>query len=187
MAPRQKKALLEKELMAESTLQVMHPLEGDLKYTWDPDDAAETAMVKSTFDDMKRKGFMAYRVKRSGDPAEIKMWVEALHDLTKLRNPKDLEVLEKELAIHRGLIADDSEAFNTEEFDAKWAAKAAEDVNELMEHTPGGVAVVEDVTTEPAAETPTETTETTETTAPAEDAPIEDAEFLSQLKEFEEK
>jgi hypothetical protein len=121
----------------------------------------------------------------TGDPAEIKRWVDALHDLTKLRNPKDLEVLEKELAIHRGLIADDTEAFNTEEFDAKWKAKANEDVQELMEHTPGGVAVPADV---PAA-TATETTEAPAETAaaPAEDLNIEDDDFLSQLDEFEDK
>ena len=119
-----------------------------------------------------------------GDPAEIKRWVEELHDLTKLRNPKDLETLEKELAIHRGLIADDSEEFNTEEFDAKWAQKAKDDVKELMEHTPGGVAVTVDVDAETSVDAHTDTPAAD---TPAADTPIEDDDFLKQLGEFEEE
>ncbi len=127
----------------------------------------------------------------TGDPAEIKLWVEALHDLTKLRNPKDLEVLEKELAIHRGLIADDSEAFDEAAFDAKWKAKAAGEVDELMNHTTGGVAVTVDVTSEAPTglserENPATETAAPAAEAPAEDIPIEDDAFLAQLDEFED-
>ena len=94
-----------------------------------------------------------------------------------------MDVLEKELAIHRGLIADENEGFNTEEFDAKWKQAASDEVNELMEATPGGVAVPADIPAETseatAASTTTETPE-----APAEDLNIEDDDFLAQLDEI---
>jgi hypothetical protein len=69
----------------------------------------------------------------AGTPEEIKKWQEALHDLTKLRNPKDLEYLEKELAIHRQLIPDDSEAFDTDTFDAKWKQKGGEEMEDMVQ------------------------------------------------------
>jgi hypothetical protein len=111
----------------------------------------------------------------AGEPGEVKTWAESLHDLTKLRSPKDMEHLEKMLAIHRGLIPDDDESFNTEEFDAKWGAKAEEAAEEA-------VATTTATTTEVPAETSTPTTtETTE--APAvEDTPVEDEDFLKELE-----
>jgi hypothetical protein len=56
----------------------------------------------------------------AGTPDEVKKWAENLHDLSKLRVIKDKDVLEKELAIHRGLIADDADAFDVDEFDKKF-------------------------------------------------------------------
>lgn len=132
-----------------------------------------------------RSGF-ARNSSPTGTPEEIAQWVADLHDLTKLRNPKEVDYLEKELAIHRGLIKDDSETFNTEDFDAKWSQKAAEEVQELMEHTPGGVSVPVDV---PSSDAPAEATEAPAESTPApaatEDVAIEDEDFLNQLEEFE--
>ena len=136
-----------------------------------------------------RSGF-ARNPSPTGNPDEIAAWVENLHDLTKLRNPKEVDYLEKELAIHRGLIKDDSVGFDTEEFDAKWASQASDEVKELMDHNPGGVSVPADVPSEtteaPAAEAPSEPApaETT-TAAKTEDVPIEDEDFLKQLNELE--
>lgn len=109
----------------------------------------------------------------AGEASEIKDWAANLKDLTKLRAPKDVEVLEKELAIHRGVIADDSETFNAEEFDAKWGKKTEDSVN---------VAATEATTTE----VPADVTTTTEVSAPVvEDAPIEDESFLKELEEMD--
>ena len=108
----------------------------------------------------------------AGTPEEIKQWAENLHDLTKLRNPKDVDEIEKELAIHRGLIQDDSESFNTDKFDAKWGGQAATEVEAVA-------------ATSAPVETAQETTPTvTETTAPVEDAPIEDEDFLKELEDM---
>lgn len=112
-----------------------------------------------------------------GTPEEIAMWQSMLHDLTKLRNPKGLEVLEKELAIHRGLIPDEVESFDAADFDAKWRQKngveAKDQVKELMGYNKtvavsGGVAMTE---------TPVETKK-------VEDAPVENEDFLKELEEM---
>jgi len=125
-----------------------------------------------------RSGF-ARATSPAGNPEEVKKWSEALNDLTKLRNPRDLEVLEKELAIHRGLIPDDVEKFDTNSFDAKWGKKAAEEVQELMDHKPGGVSVPAGV---PASAS---VASETSVSSKSEDVPIEDEDFLSALEEME--
>lgn len=130
------------------------------------------------FPNYDRSGF-ARSMSPAGTPEEIKLWAEALHDLTKLRNPKDLDYLEKELAIHRGLIPDDTEGFDTNSFDAKWGKKAKDEVKELMEHKTGGVSV-------PAAITDSAPEDSGES-APAEDVHIEDEEFLAALEEMGDK
>lgn len=126
-----------------------------------------------------RSGF-ARTTSPAGNPEEIKLWAEALHDLTKLRNPKELEFLEKELAIHRGLIPDTVEKFDTKSFDAKWGGKkaAAEEVQELMQHKSGGVSVPAAVTSTPA---------TPEVAVKSEDIPIGDEDFLNALEAMENK
>lgn len=132
------------------------------------------------FPKYERSGF-ARSTSPAGNPEEVKKWAEALHDLTKLRNPKELEVLEKELAIHRGLIPDDVEKFDTNSFDAKWGKKVAEEVQELMEHKPGGVSVPADVTATSV------TTSEASVSAKSEDIPIGDEDFLNALEEMEGK
>ncbi len=124
-----------------------------------------------------RSGF-ARQPSPLGTPEEIAKWQSMLHDLTKLRNPKGLEVLEKELAIHRGLIPDEAESFNAQDFDAKWRQKngvaAKEEVKDLMSYNKtvavsGGVAMTE---------TPAETK------GKVEDAPVENEDFLKELEEM---
>ena len=78
----------------------------------------------------------------AGTADEITKWAAALHDLTKLRNPKDLEYLEKELAIYKGLIQDDTDtAFDNEGFEAKWRKKAQDSADDLAD-SEGAVQVV---------------------------------------------
>lgn len=127
-----------------------------------------------------RSGF-ARNSSPAGEASEIKDWAENLKDLTKLRAPKDIEVLEKELAIHRGLIADDSEVFNADAFDAKWGKKADSSVDEAASTD------VEVTTTEvtEVTEAPAETTTTEASAKVVEDAPIEDESFLKELEEMD--
>lgn len=113
----------------------------------------------------------------AGTPEEIKKWAESLHDLSKLRNPKGVDEIEKELAIHRGLIQDDAESFNTEDFDAKWRTNAEDEVNAVVTST----ATTQVETAPPTTTTPVATAVED---APAEDAPIEDEEFLKELEEM---
>lgn len=111
----------------------------------------------------------------AGTPEEIRTWVQNMHDLTKLRNPKDKDYLEKELAIHRGLIPDDTtEKFDTKSFDAKWTKNKTEEINEIMAHKSGGVVVPENVASEVAA--------AASSSVVSEDIPIEDEDFLSTLE-----
>lgn len=120
----------------------------------------------------------------AGTPEEVQEWQENLHDLTKLRNPKDIEYLEKELAIHRGLIPDDSSGFDTEGFDAKWGAGNkgnSEEVQEIMNHTPGGVAVPAET---PAPSDDVQTSDASGSSS-EEDTPIEDEEFMKTLQDLD--
>jgi hypothetical protein len=135
------------------------------------------------FPKYERSGF-ARSQSPAGTPEELKAWAEALHDLTKLRNPKDVEYLEKELAIHRGLIADDTETFDTNSFDAKWSKKGKDEVQEILEHTPGGVRVPDGV---PTASAKAETSVQAESVSSVatEDVPIADEEFLAALEGLE--
>lgn len=112
----------------------------------------------------------------AGTPEEIKKWQENLHDLTRLRNPKDATYIEKELAIHRHLIPDDTQAFDTDGFDARWRSSEEESVSENT-----STSSVVDTTQEPAAAKAAKTKKK----KPDETATIEDAEFLRQIQEME--
>lgn len=127
-----------------------------------------------------RSGF-ARQQSPAGESSDFEKWAANLHDLTTLRNPKGIDVLEKELAIHRGLIPDDTAStFNEDDFDAKWKKQAQDEVNELMEHNPGGVSVPAGV---PVANTAS--VQVAETSTAVEDAPIEDEDFLRELEDME--
>jgi hypothetical protein len=93
--------------------------------------------------------------------------------LTKLRNPKSVDILEKELAIHRGLIPDETEAFDTDSFDAKWRHSQQEVVNDLMESRTGTTVTV-------PAGVPSSSSATA-----TEDVHVEDEDFLKELAGME--
>jgi hypothetical protein len=116
------------------------------------------------FPKYERSGF-ARNPSPAGEPEEIKNWAASLHDLTKLRNPKELEVLEKELAIHRGLIEDDDVSFNKDEFDNKWGKKS-------------NVSTAPPVTAEKTETVVQDVSSVVESM----DAPIEDEEFMKELE-----
>lgn len=119
----------------------------------------------------------------AGTPEEVAKWAASLHDLTKLRNPKDTEYLEKQLAIHRGLIPDETEGTDIEAFDSKWRRQGdAETVEEIMKHTPGGVSVPELPPFETDSGAAAETSASSNVGA---DVSIEDDEFLKELEGME--
>ena len=118
----------------------------------------------------------------AGDPEEVKAWAEGLKDLTKLRSPKEIDVLEKELAIHRGLIPDESEAFDTNAFDAKWGKKT-EAVLDAVASMPE--ATITDVPADVPADIPADAPVAAASTPAVEDAPIEDEDFLKELENME--
>jgi hypothetical protein len=44
---------------------------GDTKLMWDPNRPTEVENARKTFDEMKKKGYLAYSVKRKGEPGEV--------------------------------------------------------------------------------------------------------------------
>jgi hypothetical protein len=44
---------------------------GDTKIVWDSGNADDVAAAKDTYDKLKKKGYMAYTVKRNGDKGEV--------------------------------------------------------------------------------------------------------------------
>lgn len=44
---------------------------GDTRIIWNPDNPDEVANAKRTFDDLKKKGYVAYAVKRDGEKGEV--------------------------------------------------------------------------------------------------------------------
>ncbi len=105
----------------------------------------------------------------AGSPDEINRWAESLRDLTALRNPKGLEELERELAIHRGLIQDKpTGSLDVDAFDAKF---------KTSDSAPVGVTSTAKVT----ESAPAPTTKVVETTLPTmEETEAED--FLKQIE-----
>ena len=45
--------------------------QGDTRLTWDPDEEAEVEAARDTFDTLKKKGYFAYKVKKSGDKGKV--------------------------------------------------------------------------------------------------------------------
>lgn len=142
----------------------------DLKNGWDFIIRKEVTSGSEGFPKYDRSGF-ARQQSPAGDPEEIKKWQESLCDLTKLRNPKDVEYLEKELAIHRGFISDEVEqsSYNEEKFRSKWQVASAEEVST----TSTSVSVPENI----VSETSTETVESS-----ASSVSIEDEDFMKELE-----
>lgn len=44
---------------------------GDTKIIWDSAQEAEVDAARATFDDLKRKGYLAYTVNKKGDKGEV--------------------------------------------------------------------------------------------------------------------
>jgi hypothetical protein len=53
-----------------SVLRIMNET-GDLKMTWSADNEDEVNAAREQFDAMKKKGFLAYKVKRDGSKGEV--------------------------------------------------------------------------------------------------------------------
>lgn len=53
-----------------SELAVMGP-QGDLKTMWDSDNADEVEIARKQFTDLKKKGYLAFKVKKDGDKGEM--------------------------------------------------------------------------------------------------------------------
>jgi hypothetical protein len=151
----------------------------DLKNGWDFIIRKEVTAGSEGFPKYDGSAF-ARTTSPAGSPEEVQKWQEILHDLTKLRNPKDVEYLEKELAIHRGLITDDTEQFDAASFDEKWKAKA--DVQEALEHKPN-VNVAVDLTASKTVVAPTAES-VVPTVAPEEGLVIADESFLAELADM---
>lgn len=45
--------------------------EGDTKLMWDSNRPAEVESAKRTFDDLKKKKYKAFKVKKNGEPGEM--------------------------------------------------------------------------------------------------------------------
>lgn len=99
-----------------------------------------------------------------GTSEEVERWVTGMHDLESLHRVVPYAELEKELAIHRGLIEDDREGFNTAQFDAKFQGDEEVTSAVASASTTSGVA--------PVTEVVDETT-------------IEDEDFLKQMQELD--
>lgn len=145
----------------------------DLKSGYDFIIRKEVTAGMEGFPKYERSGF-ARTSSPAGTPEEVQKWQEALHDLTKLRNPRDIETLEKELAIHRGLIPDETETFKTEDFDAKWRQKTGQ-VAELANYNKV-VNVPVDLKAESGV-----VAETAKVAESAANVAIEDESFLAEL------
>lgn len=105
-----------------------------------------------------------------GTPEEVKVWIENMHDLESLHHVVPYDQLEKELAIHRGLIEDtESDQFNTANFDAKFKAS----------NTPS--------TTPTASVASTTTRTTTPVVEENYDEVVSDVDFLKKMQEMQEE
>lgn len=116
----------------------------------------------------------------AGTPEEIKKWSEGLHDLASLRQVKDHDILEKQLAIHRQLIPDEQENFNVDEFDRKYTGGTS-NAGTTRPATSGSVEDQIDAVVGGSSEP------VVPTQAPAEDLTIDEEDFLKDLEAMEEE
>lgn len=62
--------LKELERSEKHTLAIMDRVEGDYKVTWDPDDDTDVDMARASFNAAKKKGLVAFKVKKDGSKGE---------------------------------------------------------------------------------------------------------------------
>jgi len=123
-----------------------------------------------------------------GDKETIENVVGNMHDLTKFRNIKPYEEMEKELAIHRGLIADDSESFNINSFDSKFgSSEPSTSVSVSMTESAADSSQETDSTKDdmPPFDVTSDDAASDSTSDVSEDVSIDDDEFLKELQDME--
>lgn len=150
----------------------------DLKAGWDFVIRKEVTAGEEAYPNYAKSSFARSQAP-TGSPEEIAKWQEALHDLTKLRNPKDVEYLERELAIHKGLIPDDTESFDNDAFEARWKSKSEDDVADMVSNSTGVKTTVAAGAQAPSQPIVVEV-------AAQETLAIEDEDFLRQLADMKE-
>jgi hypothetical protein len=52
-------------------LRVADKMAGDLKLIWDPEKKDEVSTAEETFNKMKKKGYLAFSVKKGGDKGKV--------------------------------------------------------------------------------------------------------------------
>jgi hypothetical protein len=52
------------------TMSYLTPEDGDVRLSWEPGNAEDTATARRTFDDLRAKGYLAYRVTGRGPRAQ---------------------------------------------------------------------------------------------------------------------
>lgn len=137
----------------------------------------EVTPGKDQFPNYNRSSF-ARESSLLGNKEEIEKWQTSLHDLKKLRPIKDADFLEKQLAIHRGLIADDEEGFNVDNFDAKFKKAKDGEVEEIMKSTAKMGSSVSVPANVPAA-----AKQAAKPAAKAEDMEVDSDKFFASLEE----
>jgi hypothetical protein len=107
-----------------------------------------------------------------GEEADVVKWINNMFDLAELREVKSIEELEKEIAIHRGLIPDDrndNSGFDLDNFDKKYRKGGT--TTQTMENV---VSAVEPVAT------------ATENVAADVELSVDDEAFISELQDLQE-
>lgn len=66
-----------------------------------------------------------------GEMDVVKNWINNMFDLSELRSPKSVDELERQIAIHRGLIKDENKSFDVDAFDARYGG-AKVDATEVV-------------------------------------------------------
>ena len=113
-----------------------------------------------------------------GEKDQVIKLMENLHDLSTLRNVKGQEYVERELAIYRGLIPDESVGFNPDAFDSKFVdSSSATTVSSVVEETSSSPTVSQSSVVQNASE---EVSDNVVSEPEGESLDVED--FYSQLE-----
>lgn len=118
----------------------------------------------------------------AGTPEEIAKWVNALHDLTLNRKPTEFDVLDKQLAVHRGLIPDERDGFDVDAFDSRWKNQGGTGTGKKSTTVSNPRAVSSDDELHNIV-----TSEVDVPTTPPEDMNIEDPEFFNTINSFKDE
>jgi len=111
----------------------------------------------------------------AGTKDEVARWRTTLHDLTKLRNPKSVEELEREIAIYRGFIPDDAE-FDLEAIRNKFQSRQETDTGDSKPVPDDQQTAVVDAKVADA--------EIAAALEPVDDSELVDDEYLEELRKM---